>query len=78
MGGEFTYQPKWDPTGFDHHGHIGLKKRSKKVAMTKGIPFNDTPKTTKDTSGQAAVLLRQTLGRGKGLQEAFRPRALDS
>ena len=22
MGGEFTYQPKWDPMGFDNHGHI--------------------------------------------------------
>ena len=21
MGGEFTYQPKWDPIGFDHHSH---------------------------------------------------------
>ena len=22
MGGEFTYQPKWDPIGFENHNHL--------------------------------------------------------
>ena len=26
MGGEFTYQPKWDPTGFDNHSHVSLRE----------------------------------------------------
>ena len=24
MGGEFTYQPKWDPISFDNHSQMGM------------------------------------------------------
>ena len=27
MGGEFTYQPKWDPIGFDNHSHDSARKQ---------------------------------------------------
>ena len=26
MGGEFTYQPKWDPIGFDQPPHFGQRQ----------------------------------------------------
>ena len=27
MGGEFTYQPKWTPIGFDNHSHIEMTQK---------------------------------------------------
>ena len=38
MGGEFTYQPKWDPIGFDNHSHIS---RDTHLAPNHSVAFTE-------------------------------------
>ena len=39
MGGEFTYQPKWDPMSFDNHSHFGPCITLPLSVLTEDLPF---------------------------------------